>query len=201
MKQQNSVQPLGHLCGTEPVNVAVQVNQDITTLKLKGSKRILRLPIAPVKLVEVSMFSSYLALKTRKNGWLVKKAKWHFSHLPGTLCSATWSLVELFHHHVAHVCANIGQGALEPSDNKNRCLEHSLLTTMINKDFLSTGNFLLILMFFMLLSIIVDIITSSCLLGDSSWAGVSPGKESKKFKLVPKTSRLSQLREINCSTW
>ena len=68
MKQQNSVQPLGHLCGTEPVNVAVQVNQDITTLKLKGSKRILRLPIAPVKLVEVSMFSSYLALKTRKNG-------------------------------------------------------------------------------------------------------------------------------------
>ena len=34
MKQQNSVQPLGHLCasGTEPVSVAVEVNQDITTL-------------------------------------------------------------------------------------------------------------------------------------------------------------------------
>ena len=137
------------------------------------------------------MFSSYLALKTRKNGWRVKMAKWHFSHLPGTLCSATWSLVELFHHHVAHVCANIGQGALEPSDNKNRCLEHSLLTTMINKDFLSTGNFLLILMFFTLLSIIV---TSSCLLGDSSWALGKRAKNSGWFQKLPDC--LSYVRSI-----
>ena len=78
----------------------------------------------------------------RSNGWLAEKEKTTFLTFWSISCSASIVPVELFYRPIAYLCAK--NGALEPSNNKNRGLrqmQQKLQATIIEAWFTRTRNF------------------------------------------------------------
>ena len=86
---------------------------------------------------------SHMDSKKQTNGCLTEKAEWHISHMYAPI--AVQAPCRLFHHPTSHLITKFG--ALNPSNNRNRCCEiwtqqgfqAALPKNWVQKDFSSIG--------------------------------------------------------------